>query len=153
MHQQEENHIPCVQITDRFHLIKNLSEILDRYIRNTYPSRIEIHETARMSEEMEALYNTSNRSRRIRFAKQKHSEGLTIQEIAYLLHSGVKTVERYIHIPENEIPVDNTIIREQRHQEVIRQKQNEIKLAQELTAAGKSITEIAVEMHHTKKNN
>ena len=146
-----KSHPDAIQITDRFHLIKNLSEILDRYIRNTYPSRIEIPETARMSEEMEALYNTSNRSRRIRFAKQKHSEGLTIQEIAYLLHSGVKTVERYIHIPENEIPVDNTIIREQRHQEVIRQKQNEIKLAQELTAAGKSITEIAVEMHHTKK--
>jgi len=146
-----KSHPDAIQITDRFHLIKNLSEILDRYIKNTYPSRIEIPATVEISGEMETLYDTANRSKRIKYAQQKSKEGLTIQEIAYLLHSGVKTVERYIHISENEIPEDKAIVRERQHQEAIRQKQREIKLAQELVTAGKSITETAVEMHHTNK--
>jgi len=146
-----KSHPDAIQITDRFHLIKNLSEIVDRYIRNTYPPRVEIPAAFEISGGMEALYDTSNRSRRIRFAKQKHREGLTIQEIAYLLHSGVKTVERYVNIPENALPEEKPIARERQHQEAVRQKQREIKFAQKLAAEGKSITEIAVEMHHTNK--
>ena len=53
---------------------------------------------------MKALYNTSNRSLRIRFAHKKRKEGLTVADIALLLHSCPTTVRKYLAIPEEEIP-------------------------------------------------
>ena len=61
---------------------------------------------------MKALYDTANRAQRIRYAHSKRKEGLTVQEIAYLLHAGVRTVEDYLSIPEDQIPEDKNIVRE-----------------------------------------
>lgn len=85
-------HPDAIQVTDRFHLIKNLSDLIDRYIKNTFPSRVEIEATSEPTEEMNCLYNTANRSQRIRYAHTKYKEGLTMQEIAYLLHTSAGTV-------------------------------------------------------------
>ena len=68
-------HPDAIQVTDRFHLIKNLSEIIDRYIRNTFPARVEIDTGDEIPEEIKCLYNTANRSQRIRYAQQKTRGG------------------------------------------------------------------------------
>ena len=49
-------------------------------------------------------YNTANRSLRIKFAHEKRREGLTISDIALLLHSSPKTIQKYLAIPEDQIP-------------------------------------------------
>jgi len=107
-----ESHPGAIQVTDRFHLVKNLAEIIDRYIKNAFPSRVEIPAEKEMTDEKRALYDTANRAQRIRYAHQKYGEGYTVQEIAYLLHSGERTISTYLSIPEDEIPEDRAIVRE-----------------------------------------
>ena len=78
-------HPNAVQISDRFHLIKNLSDAVEKYLYRLFPSRLVIP-VSKVNPEMEALYDTRNRSERIVFAQKKRSEGYTVNDIALLLH-------------------------------------------------------------------
>ena len=97
------SHPDVIQISDRFHLIKGLSEVICKYIFREFPARVEIPLTEGVTDEMKALYNTANRSLRIKFAHEKRREGLTISDIALLLHSSPKTIQKYLAIPEDQI--------------------------------------------------
>lgn len=61
----------ATQVSDRFHLIKGLSEAINKYMIRKFPTRVEIPLTEAASGEMEVLYNTANRTLRIRFAQKK----------------------------------------------------------------------------------
>lgn len=108
-------HPEAIQISDRFHLIKTLSEAVQKYIIREFPSRVEIPTGKEISEEMRALYDTSNHTQRIRFAHQKREEGFTISEISLLLHSLPTTITKYLKIPPDEVPEDKKIVREWEH--------------------------------------
>lgn len=142
------SHPDAIQVSDRFHLIKGLSEVVNKYIIREFPARIEIPSTETISEEMKALYNTANRPLRIRFAHKKREEGLTVSDIALLLHSSPTTIKKYLSIPEDEIPSEKVVSREKQHQLAIQQKQQEIDEARELAQAGYPIEQIAAMMHH-----
>ena len=90
--------------------------------KNTFPSRVEIPAEKEITDERKALYNTANRTQRIRYAHQKYKEGYTTQEIAYLLHAGERTISTCLSILEDEIPENRAIVRERQHQEAVAQK-------------------------------
>ena len=144
-------HPNAVQVTDRFHLLKNLAEVVERYIKNKFPTRVVIESQTEQSEQMKALYDTANRAQRIRYAHLKRKEGLTVQEIAYLLHAGVRTVEDYLSIPEDHIPEDKKIVRERQYNETIKRKEDEIKHIRQLFDEGMTVSEIACATHHTSR--
>ena len=100
---------------------------------------------------MKALYNAANRSLRIKFAHEKRREGLTISDIALLLHSSPKTIQKYLAIPEDQVPKSKEIARERQHQLAIKQKEQEIKEAREMALAGYPIEQIASQMHRAHK--
>lgn len=143
-----EAHPNAIQISDRFHLIKGLSEAVNKYIVRKFPSRVEISAVTVQTPEMQALYDTSNRAQRIKYAHQRRKDGLTISEIALLLHSGTTTISKYLSIPENEIPEDRKISRERQHQLAIEQKQKEVNETRDLYSQGYTVEEIARIMHH-----
>lgn len=145
------SHPSAMQVSDRFHLIKGLSEAINKYIIREFPARVEIPLTGEVSEEVKALYNTANRPLRIRFAHQKKKEGLTVPDIALLMHSCPATVRKYLAIPEDEIPDSRPIARERQHQRSIQQKQQEVNEARALAKNGYPVERIAAMMHHTYK--
>ena len=59
------------------------------------------------------------------YAHKKHEEGLTVNEIALLLHSSTKTVQKYLKLEPSEI-VDRIIIKEKHHLFALQQKQQEV---------------------------
>ena len=69
-------HPDAVQVTDRFHLLKNLAEVVERYIKNKFPTRVVIESQTEQSEQMKALYDTANRAQRIRYAHLNERKGL-----------------------------------------------------------------------------
>ncbi len=142
-----KSHPSVIQVSDRFHLIKGLSEAVNRYIIRAYPSRVEIEGNTKSNPEMEALYNTSNRAKRIHYARKKYKEGLTINEICLLLHSSPTTIRKYIKMPVENIPKDKPIVREQEHQRALLKKQLEVNDAIKLHAEGHSIQQIGIMMH------
>ncbi len=146
-----DSHPEAVQVSDRFHLIKGLSEAINKYIIREFPARVEIPLTEAISDEMAALYNTANRALRIRFAHKKRKEGLTVSDIALLLHSSPTTIRKYLAIPEDEIPKDRAVSRERQHQLARQQKQQEVDEARRLAGDGYPIGQIGTMMHHTYK--
>lgn len=145
------SHPEAVQVSDRFHLIKGLSEAINKYIIREFPARVEIPLTEAISDEMAALYNTVNRALRISFAHKKRKEGMTVSDIALLLHSSPTTIRKYLAIPEDGIPKDRATSRERQHQLARQQKQQEVDEARRLARDGYPIGQIAAMMHHTYK--
>ena len=88
---------------------------------------------------------------RIKFSHEKRREGLTISDIALLLHSSPKTIQKYLSISENQIPETREIARERQHPLSIKQKEQEIEEARKMTLAGYPIEQIATLMHHPYK--
>lgn len=89
----------AIQIRDRFHLLKNLSDVVEKYMNRLFPSRLVIPATA-SNPEMQALYDTRNRRERILFAQKKRTEGYSINDIALLLHFATTTIQKYLSISE-----------------------------------------------------
>lgn len=136
-------HPNAIQVSDRFHLLKNLSEVVENYMRKLFPSRLLIPATTvTQSEEMKALYDTHNRTERIRFAHKKRAEGYTVGDIALLLHSCITTINKYLSVPEDKIPEQKEVVCERQHQEELIRKQASIDEVRELYATGHSIDEI-----------
>ena len=72
------SHPDVIQISDRFHLIKGLSEVICKYIFREFPARVEIPLTESVTDEMKALYNNpkiSCDSRRPDSRKQGNCQG------------------------------------------------------------------------------
>ena len=139
-----------IQVSDRFHIIKGLSESVSKYIIREFPARIIIPAVSVNSDEMKQLWNTNNRKQRIIFAHDKREDGLSVNEIALLLHSSPKTIQKYLNIDPNEIE-DKVIAREAEHLRANEQKQKEVDEARNLAKKGMPIEEIAKQMHHTYK--
>lgn len=144
------SHPKALQICDRFHLLKNLSGAVEEYMCRLFPSRLSIPATS-LNPEMQALYDTRNRSERIRFAHKKRSEGYTVNDIALLLHASVTTISRYLSIPEDKIPEKRENARERQHLEQIRKKQAAIQEVRNLYSQGCSIDEITRITGHVRK--
>lgn len=138
------SHPEAYQISDRFHLFKNLSEAFSRFLMRQFPARIEIPSNKKATAiEMAALYDTRNLSQRIRFAKQKRKEGYTISEIALCMHLGETTIRKYIKWKDDEIPADKESARERQYRNSVKQKQKEIEEVRKLYQNGFSIQEIS----------
>ena len=92
----EKSHPGVVQVSDRFHMIKGLTEAMTKYIIREFPTRLEIPAVSTNSEEHVKLIDQRNHVDRVRFAQTKKAEGMTVNEIALLLHSSVKTIQKYL---------------------------------------------------------
>ena len=144
------SHPKAIQISDRFHLLKNLSEAVEKYMRRLFPSRLEIPATAAtQSQQMQALYDTRNRYERIRFAQAKRDEGYTINDIALLLHSSATTISKYLALPEDKIPKEHVIAREVEHLNYMERKQKAIDEVRKSYSDGHTVDEITRITGHT----
>lgn len=141
-------HPTAVQVSDRFHLLKNLSNAVEKYLYRLFPSRLVIPATME-NPALKALYDTRNRSERIAFAHKKRAEGYSINDIALLLHSATTTVQKYLAIPENEIPKVNENLRERQHIQQLKNKKAVIDEVRKLYAEGHAIDEIMRLTGHT----
>jgi len=144
-------HPNAIQISDRFHLLKNLSEAAEKFMRRLYPSRLIIPSTQVNNPEIQALYDTRNRTERISFAHKKRAEGYTINDITLLLHSATTTIRRYLAIPENEIPEPKENAMEQKYINEMEKKKSAIEEVRKLYAQGYTACEISRMKGHTWK--
>lgn len=144
------SHPGAIQVSDRFHLIKGLSEAIDKYVIRVFPPMIEIPAVTIQTEEMKQLHNVNNRVKRIRFAHEKKKAEMTVNEIALMLHATPKTIEKYLNLdPDKE--TDRIIVKEKNHQHAIERKQKEVESVRSLAREGVPIEQIAKMTHHTYK--
>lgn len=146
----QKAHPDAVQISDRFHLFKNLSDAAKEYIYRAFPSRV-VLPSGGASPQMQALYDTSNRRERILFARKKQEEGHTVSDLALLLHASETTVKKYLSMSEEDIPSPRENVRERQHREAMEKKQRAVDKVRELYSEGKSIGEIVSLTGHERR--
>lgn len=142
------SHPEALQVSDRFHLFKNLSDSIEKYLRRLFPSRLSIP-AGSLNPECQALYDTRNRGERIRFAQKKRSEGTTVNDIALLMHSSTSTILKYLAIQKDQIPESRENARERQYIQSMKKKQEKMEEARTLYAQGHAIDEITRLTGHT----
>ena len=71
----KKSHPEVIQVSDRFHIIKGLTDAVTRYLIREFPARIEIPAGSVNSDEIKRLQNINNRSEivdRIIAKEKKH---------------------------------------------------------------------------------
>lgn len=142
------SHPEALQVSDRFHLLKNLSDSIEKYLYRLLPSRLSIP-TGKQSPECQALYDTRNRGERIRFAQKKRSQGTTVNDIALLLHSSTSTILKYLAIPKDQIPESRENARERQYIRSMKNKQGKMEEVRTLYVQGHAFDEITRLTGHT----
>lgn len=133
---------PCVvQVSDRFHLIKNLTDRATDAFQKLFQGRVAIpvtHSTQSLRYEM--LIGT--RAERIRIVRRLHGEGRSKNEICLLTGLSARAVRKYVDIRECDISEEKRTVRGREHDEAVRKLSERQARVKELREAGCSITEI-----------
>lgn len=147
----KEAHPKAIQVSDRFHLFKNIAESASKYLLKAMKVKIEIPATSETMQTNNLVLNKPNKAERIRIVKKLYAEGKNVSEISQLLGFADQTIRKYIKIQEKDIPEVKPVVREREHQEAIQKKQAKITLVKAMSEQGYSIYRIAKETGFTKK--
>jgi len=136
-----EAHPGAVQISDRFHLIKNLTDRATSTLQKFFQGRIAIPATSgTQSIRYDILIGTV--AERIRLVKGLRGEGRSKCEISVLTGLSERIVKKYVDIREGDIPVDKPTIRGREHEEAVKKMLERAGWVKDLNESGLSLREI-----------
>jgi len=99
-----DSHPEAIQISDRFHLLKNLTDYCKDYIKRTIKNKIEIESTAETviidNIDRKVKYQYETIWDLITDVKKLRSEGHTIEQISASLGLGNKTIIKYSKVQD-----------------------------------------------------
>lgn len=136
-------------MTDRFHLLKNLTEKCCDIIKSTIIGRISVPTKETTLNEL-ADYLLSSKRERVLKVKEKYKNGMQKIEIAAIYNIGLQTVNRYIQIKEEDIKDNVKSVREVEHIKAINKTMERCNKVRELLNQGKTINQIAIETGFSK---
>jgi DNA-binding CsgD family transcriptional regulator len=134
-------HAYAVQISDRFHLIKNLHERVGKVFHRIFENRISIPLTGKTAER-EIKLGAGNRAVKIETVKKMYKEGRSREEIQALTGITPKTIKKYIALSPADIPIVRPDSREKEHLDAVTRLKQKVELVTELRARGMSIQRI-----------
>ncbi len=98
-------HSNVMQVSDRFHLFKNLTDYCKKYITKVIGIKVEIPIINEDTDSTTLSYNTKNtvksKQDKIKHVKELYLNALTKYEIKKQLKMDIRTVEKYIGLEEN----------------------------------------------------
>jgi transposase len=120
-----EAHPNAVQVSDRFHLFKNLTDYCKKYILKVIGIKVKIpiisEDTASTSSK-QAGYNTKSKQDKIKQVKELYRNGLTKYEIKKQLKMDVRTVEKYIRLGDDSEEFQDKDARSKEHEVALSKK-------------------------------
>jgi hypothetical protein len=104
------------QISDRFHLLKNLCERVTLTLQKVFQGRVAIPITeATRSNRAVMLIGTIRQ--RVELVKELRKQGHGKGEILETTGASERTAQKYIDMPENDIPTEKQSVRGREHEE------------------------------------
>jgi transposase len=135
-------HPRAIQVSDRFHIIKNLNERVVQRFHKLFKSRIAIPLTSQ-TDEKEIILGTGNRADKIRFARKMHTKGRSLIEIQASTGMSDTTIKRYLKTAEQDIPGRYIDSREREHLEATEKLRDKVTMVRLLKEKGVGVRAIA----------
>ena len=146
-----ENSPKAIQISDRFHLVKNLTEAITRSMYKILASRIVIPLTKEQQVMNELLTSKPSFRNKILLVRSLASQGRAIHDIHSQTKYSLRTIKKYITMREEEIPKDSDDKRSREHKEAIQKMMDKVKEVKTLQEKGYNIRKIGDETGYTNK--
>lgn len=135
-------HPGAMQVSDRFHLLKNLNDRATDALQKLFQGRITIPITPGTQDiRYEILIGTI--TARIRLVKKLRREGRSKGEIGLLTGLSARTIKKYIDMRECDIPEEKQTVRGRGHDDTVKKLTERANRVKKLRGDGLSITEIA----------
>jgi predicted transcriptional regulator len=134
-------HPEAMQISDRFHLVKNLTGYATDALQKLFQGRIAIPITSE-TRRIRTMMLVSTLAERVHLIKQLHKEGRSKTEIVQMTGASAKTVNQYIAMSESDIPLDKQTVRGREHEEAVDKLLLRAQRVRALREEGYSITAI-----------
>ena len=147
----KEAHPNAYQISDRFHLLKNLTDVVTTCIYKILTSRIVIPLTIGKKVMNELLSSKPSRRDRILLVRSLASQGRTTQEIRALTGCSLQTIRNYSKMAEKDIPKHSEDKRGQAHNDAMEKILARVAQVKDLYDKGFNIRQIVDKTGHTKK--
>ena len=137
------------QVSDRFHILKNLTEKCCDITSSIIKGRISVNPKEKTISAL-AEYLLLDRHDRILLVKEKHNKGLNYVEIASMYNIGIATVRDYVEMKNSEIPDHSSQVRGREHTKAIENRMKKARIVKELYDNGKTINEIKKITNYSK---
>jgi transposase len=132
----------AIQISDRFHLLKNLNDRATSALQKIFQGRvaIPITETTRANRAVMLIGTTRQRAELV---KELRGQGRSKAEISETTGASARTVQKYMDMPEKDIPPEKRSVRGREHEEAVEKLRRRAESVRELRAEGLGITQIS----------
>ena len=138
-------HPNAIQINDRFHIIKNLTEYLKSYMTKIMKFKIKIEKPRK---NMETSLSNS-KTQRVKLAQVLSNDGLSPYEISKKIKMDIRTVNKYLSLNINTLFSNNKL--DKKHKESVNKKEISVNIVKDLFSKGFSMAEISRKTGFTKK--
>lgn len=135
-------HPDAIQISDRFHLLKNLNDYATLALQKVFQSRIAIPITEETRHGRSVML-MGTVAQRVELVKELRKKGHSKSEISLITGASYTIIKKYIEMPEKEIPDERQTVRGREHEEAVEKLRQRAELVRTLQEKGFSITVIA----------
>lgn len=149
----KDSHSEAIQVADRFHILKNLTDYLKSYIKRTIKNTIDVTDNINQNSNdcnnniIKTKYQYNTKWELILAVKRMKNDGYTIKQISDTLGLGNKTVINYSNINENEKEKYNRkTTPDIKKENSVKIKEDLIKEVKEFRNKGLSFSKISREM-------
>lgn len=137
-------HPKAIQVTDRFHLVKNLVKSISKYMKREITGRIEIPLISEDGKKrFDYLCSLSRRERIIEARRLYAKGGKSYNTIGHKLGVSPSTVAKYIKMNEKDIPEEKMTVRGKEHIDAIRKVERKRNKVLELWEKGHTKRDIS----------
>ncbi len=144
-------HPNACQISDRFHILKNLTDAVILHFQKIFQGRIPIPLTTETAKIKNNILFAPTKREKILMVKKLYSEGKSKSEIKCITDLTEKAIKKYIDIPDDKIPNENKVVRERQHEDAINKVQGRADTVRSLSEQGLSIYKISKETGFTRE--
>lgn len=137
-----EAHPQATQISDRFHILKNLNERATQALQKLFQGRIAIPITDE-TKRIRSIMFTGTKNDRMRLVKGLRGEGRSLTDVASIAGITIRTVERLLASPDEGSEPGVQTSRSREHEEAVKKLRQRAEKARDLHNQGLGITKIA----------
>lgn len=150
-HAIEKAHPNVIQVNDRFHLLKNLTDYCKKYITKVINFKVKIEKSLNNEDETKNPYLTKGKIERIKQVQDLQVQGFNPHAISKALKMDIRTVQKYIEFKLDEIDILDKGTLQIRHDESVSKKQKSIDRVNQLYKDGHGIRAISRETGLARK--